>query len=56
MIHFAKVELKIPYVNMSEIISFIKKASLNDVTPKFAVIKGQFISEVDSLTASHHVS
>ena len=31
--------------------AFIKKALFVDVIPKFAMIKGQFINETDSLTA-----
>ena len=33
-------------------IAFIKKALFVDVIPKFAMVKGQFINETDSLTAS----
>ena len=55
--HLAKKELKITYLgkfhNTSVIIAFIKKALFVDVTPKFAAPKGQFINEVNSLTASH---
>ena len=56
MIHLAKVKLKITYLgklhNTSAIISFMKKTLVNDVISKFEVIKGQFISEVNSLTVS----
>ena len=38
--------------NMSESIAFIKKALHVDVIPKFAIVKGQFINEKNSLTAS----
>ena len=38
--------------DMSESIAFIKKALHVDVIPKFAIVKGQFINETDSLTAS----
>ena len=38
--------------NTSASIAFIKKALFADVIPKFAVVKGQFIKEMDSLTAS----
>ena len=38
--------------NTSASIAFIKKPLFVDVTPKFAIVKGQFISETDSLTAS----
>ena len=37
--------------NTSASIGFIKKAFFVDVVPKFAVVKGQFINETDSLTA-----
>ena len=38
--------------NMSESIAFMKKALHVDVIPKFAIVKGQFINEKNSLTAS----
>ena len=38
--------------NTSASIAFIKKALFVDVIPKFAMVKGQFINETDSLTAS----
>ena len=38
--------------NMSASIAFIKKALFVDVIPKFATVKGPFINETDSLTAS----
>ena len=38
--------------NTSGSIAFIKKALFVDVIPKFAMVKGQFINETDSLTAS----
>ena len=38
--------------NTSASIAFIKKALFVDVVPKFAIVKGQFINETDSLTAS----
>ena len=38
--------------NTSASIGFIKKALFVDVIPKFAIVKGQFINETDSLTAS----
>ena len=37
--------------NTSASIGFIKKALFVDVIPKFAIVKGQFINETDSLTA-----
>ena len=37
---------------MSASIAFIKKMLFVDVIPKFAIVKGQFINETDSLTAS----
>ena len=37
--------------NTSTSIAFIKKVWFVDVIPKFAIIKGQFINERDSLTA-----
>ena len=33
--------------------AFIKKTLFADVIPKFAIVKGQFISKTDSQTASH---
>ena len=38
--------------NTSASIAFIEKPLLVDVIPKFAMVKGQFINETDSLTAS----
>ena len=38
--------------NASASIAFIKKALFVDVIPKFATVKVQFISGMDSLTAS----
>ena len=38
-------------LNTSASIAFIKKALFVDVIPKFAMVKGQFINETDSLTA-----
>ena len=38
--------------NTSASIAFIKKALFVDVIPKFAMVKGQFINETDSLAAS----
>ena len=38
--------------NRSASIAFIKKALFVDVITKFAMVKGQFINEPDSLTAS----
>ena len=38
--------------NTSASIGFIKKALFVDMIPKFAIVKGQFINETDSLTAS----
>ena len=32
--------------------NIIEKALFVDVTPKFAIVKGQFINEIDILTAS----
>ena len=37
--------------NTSVSIAFIKKALFADVIPKFAIVKGQFINERDSVTA-----
>ena len=37
---------------MSASIAFIKKMLFVDVIPKLAIVKGQFINETDSLTAS----
>ena len=39
--------------NTSASIAFIKKALVVDVILKFAIVKGQFINEKDSLTTSH---
>ena len=33
-------------------LAFIKKVLFNDVLPKFAVVKSQFINEADSYTSS----
>ena len=33
--------------------AFIKNTSLVDVTPKFAIVKGQRINKMDSLLASN---
>ena len=33
-------------------LAFIKKVLFDDVLPKFAVVKGQFINEADSYTSS----
>ena len=38
--------------NTSASIAFIRKTFFVDVIPKFAMVKGQFINETDSLTAS----
>ena len=37
--------------NTSVSIAFINKALFADVIPKFAIVKGQFINETDSVTA-----
>ena len=37
--------------NTSVSIALIKKALFADVIPKFAIVKGQFINETDSVTA-----
>ena len=37
--------------NTSVSIAFIKKALFADVIPKFAIVKGQFVNERDSVTA-----
>ena len=42
--------------NTSASIGFIKKALFVDVIPKFAIVKGQFINETDSLTASRNLT
>ena len=41
--------------NTSASIAFIEKALLVDVKLKFAMVKGQFINEADSLTASRRL-
>ena len=55
--HVADIYIKLKCITSklhyaSESITFIKNELFVDVIPKFAIVKGQFINETDSLTAS----
>ena len=55
--HVADIYIKLKNItskfrNTSASIAFIKKALVVDVILKFAIVKGQFINEKDSLTTS----
>ena len=55
--HVADIYIKFKSItsklnNVSASIAFIKKALFVDVITKFAIVKGQFINETGSLTAS----
>ena len=55
--HVADIYIKFKSItsklnNVSASIAFIKKALFVDVITKFAIVKGQFINETSSLTAS----
>ena len=55
--HVADIYIKMKIItsklyNTSASIAFVTMALFVDVIPKFAIVKGKFINEMDTLTAS----